>query len=191
MRRGSAARCCATARARGGAGGGGGRAFVLFDLRVEDVGSGRTWDVARRYSSFFAVRERLCRLVPGLSALPFPGKQLPDSFGGGGDAARLEPRAAGLEAFVREAAAFLTARVLRSAAEPEALRLLQAFLGVRGEEGVGWGEGGSGGGGGGGRGEVEGRGTWRQKWRRKGQKWRRKGQKWRKEWQKWRKEWQK
>ena len=91
---------------------------VMYSLRVEDVESGRSWVVAKRYRDFAALQQQLGQLWPPIASFPFPPKHIVKT-----QSHVIEERVGSLEAFLRRCAATLTAHaVLDGRAAPALCR---------------------------------------------------------------------
>ena len=96
---------------------------VMYSLRVEDVESGRSWVVAKRYRDFAALQQQLGQLWPPIASFPFPRKHIVKT-----QSHVIEERVESLEAFLRRCAATLTAHAVLDGRAAPALCRLYDFL---------------------------------------------------------------
>lgn len=99
---------------------------VVYILRVEDVESGLHWVVSKRYQDFHSMYEEILDISTFIKDVEFPKKRLALRL----SAKVIEGRILALEQFVRKALHTLTVYAPMDSSASEALRHLQAFLGV-------------------------------------------------------------
>mmetsp|Transcript_24212 Transcript_24212/g.31426 ORF Transcript_24212/g.31426 Transcript_24212/m.31426 type:complete len:992 (-) Transcript_24212:399-3374(-) len=102
---------------------------VLYILWIEDIASGKSWKLSKRFSEFRTLQAKLVSLVPTLAEVFFPRRRLAmkaviSHF------EVVEKRIIHLEAFLRRALWISMGSILECPKFSEALKLLEVFLEV-------------------------------------------------------------
>ena len=101
---------------------------MQYVMRVEDVESGNSWIISRRFRDFFALQERLVAMDLGslIEAVP----ALPAKMNLRKNSAVVEMRIVGLEDYIRGLLALLSSTAAMDRKATDALRTVQTFLGT-------------------------------------------------------------
>ena len=101
---------------------------MQYVMRVEDVESGNSWIISRRFRDFFALQERLVAMDLGALIEAVPA--LPAKMNLRKNSAVVEMRIVGLEDYIRGLLALLSSTAAMDRNATNALKTVQTFLGT-------------------------------------------------------------